>query len=175
MRTTEQMATDIGIARIFEDDIARQLERLNLPAVITNFSAKDKPDIELPGLGVYIELKLKNQALGDKWVKHITWASEDAFIIDEVSLRKMVQFSPAVWFLLRDVPLDRLFLASVHELVSVERVRLDRNNRGKLIFNLGHFRQVPDVSAALVEIEKDATTEMFRQPWPVGLLNVRKV
>ena len=69
---------------------------------------------------------------------------EDLFIIDELTVRRGSEKYPYVFYVIRDRPLNRLFLAPIWELISVERVRVDRVNKGKWIINLRNFVQVAE-------------------------------
>lgn len=114
-------------------------------------NSTDQLDFYVPG--AWIEVKEKKQRLGQRW--HLLPGVEepDLFVLDELSLRKALKHGHEAWFLLRDVPGDRLFLAQAVHVACVERARVNRwttenNAKGKLILDLREYAQIssPDVT-----------------------------
>ena len=68
----------------------------------------------------------------------------DLFIIDELTVRRAAEKYPAAFFVLRDRPTSRLFFAPIWELISCERVRVNRDKKGKWILDIRNFRQILD-------------------------------
>lgn len=174
IRTAHHRAADQAVASVFEANVAAELRACGLQ-VETFFSSRTMPDLFILDLKIYLELKMKVQPLSKRWHAHAPGAPEDTIVIDEVSVRRLVQFHGDVWFLLYDVPLQRLFVASLAELVSVERGRLDRSGRAKLLYDMHHFHKVSSATEAVEYIDRQKDHDLYRQVAPVGRKEIAKV
>ena len=158
-RTAAQRSHDFANARAYEEYVS---ERIGVPNH-TRFDGKDDLDIWVPGW--MLEIKEKNQPLTDRWHLYNGVDERDLFILDELTVRKGLRWYPEVFYLLRDNAGDpggpRLFFAPIWELVSVERVRVDRSTKGKWILDLTDFPRLAD-EANVPEFAHHALTE---QKW----------
>ena len=126
---------DLQEARHYEQVIAGALPAYRIDKTDSTIEL----DFWVPGF--YLDVKEKKQPLTARW--HLLEAAhEDTFVLDELSLRKALKHYPYAYFLLRDRPLDRLFLAGCWELACVRRTRVNRQGKGKLLLDLNDFRQV---------------------------------
>ncbi len=135
-RTAAQRSGDFAEAREWEEQLAAVFG----PNVITQFDSKTAMDIWIPGY--YVEAKEKKQRYTTRWHLLPGVAEADLFIIDELTIRRAAEKYPAVFFVLRDRPEGRLFLAPIWELIGVERVRVDRVKKGKWIINIRNFHRI---------------------------------
>ena len=144
------MAGDFAEARVWEEQLAEVFG----PNVITRFDSKTEMDIWVPGY--YVEAKEKKQVYTKRWHLLPGVPEENLFIIDELTIRRSAEKYPAAFFVLRDRPQFRLFLAPIWELIAVERARVDRVKKGKWIIDVTNFRQIaaereiPDIATALL-------------------------
>lgn len=121
------------------------------PFKIDHSKSNDKLDFWCPGF--FTEVKEKRQPISNRWPLPEGCAIEDAFILDELSIRKAADHYPFVWFVLRDYPNDRIFLAGIAEILCADRVRVNRVGpppgnvaKGKWVLNLTQFRLLEDLS-----------------------------
>lgn len=142
---------DLQDARQYEQVIAAALPAHR----IDRTESTTELDFWVPGF--YLDVKEKKQQLTPRW--HVDGVPhEDTFVLDELSLRKALKHYPAAYFLLRDRPLDRVFLAGCWEVACVQRTRVNRQGKGKLLLNLTDFRQVthdtivPEVMSDLAQL-----------------------
>lgn len=153
-------ASDFAEARIWEEEVAGLYPA---ESVVTRFDSVDDIDIWFPG--VYLELKEKKQRYGNRWVREGGPREPDMFILDELTVRRAAEKYPAVFFLLRDRPMNRLFFAPIWELLSVQRIRLNRLTgkvaKGKWIIDVTHFRQIESPA----EAHRLAVEELAKQLW----------
>lgn len=80
----------------------------------------------------HLEIKEKKQPYNTKnWpkIKKSGIPEEDAFIVDEVSLRRLLSHGMYSWILARDRPGGRLITFNFHDLIHMPRYRVDRKNR----------------------------------------------
>ena len=164
-RTREQKVHDFSNAREYEEYVA---ESIGIP-VITRFDATDDLDIWVPGY--YVEVKEKNQNYTQRWHLVDGVPERNLFVIDELTVRRACTKYPHVFFLLRDnvhdhhLPEDqrqpRLFIVPIWELIAVERVRRDRNGKGKWIINLDNFTRLADEA----DIPAFAILALVKQLW----------
>ena len=171
MRTAAQKAADPARAKVFEAEVRRHLG----PLVRDLTNATDDLDWWVWGQ-VAIDAKERHQHVGARWAARAPHVPiEDLFIIDELSLRRACKHWPAAWFLLRDVTGNRLFMAWIVELVAVERVRVHRMGKGKLLFDLKHFRQIESLNDILTACQEDIGSERWRASNSVGRIEVPQV
>ena len=157
-RTREQKVHDFANAREYEEYVA---ESIGIP-VITRFDATDDLDIWVPGY--YVEVKEKNQNYTQRWHLVDGIPERNLFVIDELTVRRACTKYPHVCFLLKDnVGGDepRLYIVPIWELIAVERVRRDRNGKGKWILNLDNFTRLADEA----DIPAFAILALVKQLW----------
>lgn len=156
VRTAAQKAGDFARSKAFEE-----LVQSHLPGdTVVRTNSTTELDFFVPG--ITLEVKEKVQPLTNRWVPDTFWPEQDCFVLDELTVRKALKHWPFVWFLFRDVPRDRLFVASISQVVSADRVRWDRNGKGKWVLYLPQFRQIPSLEALLPAISEDASAEPWR-------------
>lgn len=153
---------DRNNAKEFEAEVGTWLGNYK----IENLNATDRMDYWVPGL--YVEVKEKRQPLSGRWPLPAGCAAEDAFILDELSYRRALEKFPHAWFVLRDVPLERTFIASISELACADRVRVNRVGgtgvaKGKHVYNLLQFRQLTDPGEFLGIAFASAVTMPWKQ------------
>lgn len=134
---------DLAASKEFEEAV-----RIHLPAgAIIRTESTTELDFFVPG--VYIEVKEKRQRLGDRWLGPWTHPIEERelFILDELSVRKALLHYPYVWFVLRSVPSGWIRLANISEIVSADRIRFDRNGKGKWVIDTSEMEivELPDL------------------------------
>ena len=140
---------DREAAREFENTVGDWLG----PYKIAHLDATDRMDFWVPG--VYIDVKEKRQPLSNQWTIPSNSRREDVFVLDELSIRRAMQYHPHAYFLLRDVPLDRIFLARLDEVLAGDHTRCDRigktgHRKGKWLIVLTQFRQLQDPATELL-------------------------
>jgi hypothetical protein len=169
-RTHEQRQGDLARAKPFEKDVLKALG----PAPVRDLTAStEELDFCIPGIA--IEVKAKFQPIGARWLKHTNVPEPDLFILDELSLRKACKWFPNAWIVIGDMPQNRLFLASISELVAVERQRVNRVAKGKLLMDLRNFRQLSSLDELLPQIQHDLDDATWKKSNPLGLLEVPQV
>ena len=157
-RTRAQKQNDFHEAREYEEYFGERLGVVNH----SRFNSTTELDIWVPGY--MIEIKEKKQKYTSRWHLLDDVPEENLFIIDELTIRRAMQWWPGVFFALRDKVYPsgpRLFLAPIWELLSVERKLVDRDKKGKWIIDTTSFRQVHDES----EIPTIATHLMIEHAW----------
>jgi len=112
--------------------------------VIDDSKKNDRLDFWVPGF--YLECKEKRQPLTTRWHLLPGVPEENLFVLDELSVRRAMRHGYEVFYAIKDRPTGRTFLAAQHELIGVDRVRVNRNGKGKWIINLGELRLVDDIS-----------------------------
>lgn len=148
-RTAAQRAGDFANARAFEEEVGTWLGSFK----VGNLSAHDRMDWWVPG--VFIDVKEKGSPLSAVWPIPPGCRHEDAFIIDELSIRRAMEKYPHAYFVMRDRPTGRVFLARVDEVVCGDHRRIDRvgstdKAKGKWVVNLAQFRQLVDPANELM-------------------------
>ena len=169
-------SADFARAREFEETVGSWLG----PFKVGNLDATDRLDWWIPG--PFIDVKEKNQKLTRKWTKHIDYPEVDAFIVDELSVRRAAEHFPHAYFLIRDNPGGgRIFLARVDEVFCADRVRLDRSGstnhkKGKWIVNLQNFRLLDRPAEQLLPTVLD---DQIHMPWKasecISMLQIEEV
>lgn len=134
-------AHDFKAARDYELQVGEMIG----PYVVDNLDSTTKLDFWVPGW--FLDVKERKQLLSAKWPIPGGWDPNDAFILDELSVRKALHHYPAAYFWMHDCTNDRVFLARIDEVVCGDRVRLDRetspgNSKGKWILNLSDYREL---------------------------------
>lgn len=165
-RTAEQRAGDFARAAEFENEVGTHLS----PFVVAETTATDRLDFWMPGY--FLDVKEKRQKLTALWTGPSGLDEENAFIIDELSVRRAARHWPSAYFFIKDVPLGRFFIASVVEMVCIERYRLQRGGKGKWVIDLRDLHEVqgPEV------IEEYIYADQVAMPWKrSGALGAREV
>jgi hypothetical protein len=142
--------SDFQNARAFELQVGTWLGEFK----IGNLDSPDRLDWWVPG--PYIDVKEKRLKLGQRWHLLPGVPEVDLFVIDELAVRKAAKHFPHAYFVIRDLPGgERIFLARVDEMFSVERKRVNRvgstgHAKGKWIVSLQNFRQLTDPATQLL-------------------------
>jgi len=152
---------DFMNARLFEEEVGSWLGDFK----IGSLDSSTKMDWWVPGF--YLDVKEKRQQLGERFAK--LWPEvprEHLFVIDELSVRRAMQYGYSGYFLIRDCPMDRLYLVRVDELTSTERVRANRETtpgrkKGKWLVDLRAFRQIEPGPGLLAHVLQD----QIDTPW----------
>lgn len=157
-RTAKQKIGDFAVAREFEEEVAR-----HLPAEqVTMFDHSDALDVWIPGY--LLDVKEKRQRLTKRWQLLPGVDEVDLIVLDELGIRRALRHWPAAYFLMRDLPQDRLFLASITEVVCAERVRRQRVGKGKWILDLNNFLQVD----SLDDVHGLIVADQAATPWKLS-------
>ena len=167
--------SDFLAAREFEEEVGSWLGDYR----VGNLTASNKLDWHVPGF--FVEVKEKKQQLGDRFAK--LWPTVDRehlFVVDEQSVRRAIPYSYQCYFLIRDVPLNRYFLARLDELLCAERVRANRETspgrlKGKWVLDLRHFRQIEPGPGILKYILADQTDSPWSDPECLSQMVVQNV
>ena len=168
-RTAEQKGRDFAEARALEEHVASFLPEQR----ITKFDHNDDLDIWIPGY--YVEVKAKRQKLTARWSKLVEIPERDLFIMDELSVRRACRHWPEAYFLIHDMPEDRYFLASVVDLVCVERTRVQRVGKGKWLVNLQDFYRVGRLEDLNELIQADLASVRWKQSKCLGAVPAPQV
>ena len=166
-RSHEQRSGDFAGARHGEELVGSWLGDFK----IANLDSTERLDYWIPG--AWVEVKQKNQPLTTKWL--LPCAEPDAFILDELSVRKAMAHFPAAYFMLNDVPGARWFLARVDEVACCERLRTNREGqsghlKGKWVLDLTQFRQLLDPRRELLPA---IFADQVAMPWQGSALLIR--
>ena len=154
-------ARDFAASKDFERQVGEWLGHYK----IGNLESTDRLDWWVPGF--YLDVKEKKQKLNPRWHLLPGVDEVDLFVIDELSVRKAQEHFPHAYFLLRDVPADRIFLARIDEVTGAERIRVNRtgstgHKKGKWIMSLRNFRQLYNPGLQLMPAILDDQVSM---PW----------
>lgn len=149
---------DFTAARAWEEKVASFLP----PYVVTRFTSNDELDIWIPG--PYIEVKEKRQVIGDRWLKITSTEERNLFIMDELSLRRCMRQAPHTYLVIHDAPQDRMFVLNALEMACASRVRVNRNGKGKLLFDLTDFRRLPHLD----QLTEFVMADMAALPWKMS-------
>ena len=162
-RTGAQRAADRAESRASEEQVGAWLGAYK----IANLDATDRMDYWLPG--VFLDVKEKKQPITDRWPVPAGCVETDAFILDELSIRRAMGHFPHAYFLMHDRPLDRWFLARIDEVVCGDRERVNREGstgvkKGKHVIDLSQFRHLTDPATQLLPtILADQITVPWKQ------------
>lgn len=146
-RSRAQKAHDFENSRKYEQHVADKIGGF----IVTKFTSNDDLDIWQPGY--YLEIKEKNQHYTKRWQLLHDVPEEFLFIMDELTVRRALRHYPEVFFLIKDNLNDRIYFTPIWELVGVERIRVNRNGKGKWIIDLRNFgilaseEWVPEIAA----------------------------
>lgn len=129
---------------------------------IDETSSTHRLDFWVPGF--FLDVKEKNQRYGPRFTGDRD--QTDLFILDELSVRKALEHYPLAYFVFRDVPESRIFLASVVEVVCADRARLNRQTsedrrKGKWVLDLSQFRELEDLG----DIVRLVSQDLIGLPW----------
>lgn len=153
---------DYANAREFEEEVGTWLGQFK----VGNLDSPTRLDYWVPG--IFVEVKEKRQPLGERFSK--LWPAvepADLFVLDELSVRRALQHDYSTYFVLRDKPLERVFVARIDELVCAERVRVDRETspgrkKGKWVLDLRQFRSLADPAAEFLPL---VLADQVAMPW----------
>ncbi len=159
-RTASWRGSDHKNAREFEEQVGEWIGSFK----VSNLESTDRLDWWIPGF--LLDVKEKNQPLTNRWPLPEGCASVDAFILDELSIRKAFVKGPSAYFLMRDRPGgDRVFLARIDEVLCADRCRVNRIGRvakGKWVLNLKQFRQLNNPAEQLLP---EILSDQVKMPW----------
>lgn len=152
---------DFGAAREYELKVGQLLG----PYRIDNLDSPDRMDFWVPA--VFLDVKERRQPIGARWPIPESWAREDTFIIDELSLRRAMLHAPSAYFWLHTCDDDRVHLARVDEILCAERVRVDREtspgrSKGKWLVSLSDFR---DITAEVDNVLQIILQDQIEMKW----------
>lgn len=146
--------TDLADAREFE-----QIVRGWLPAWVDDrTTSTSELDFYVPGF--YIDVKEKKQRIGDRWP--LPCREEDAFIVDELTIRKGLKHYPNAYFVIQDRPMGRVFVARIDEIAMTEKFRVNRVGKGKHIVDLMNFTHLLDPARDLMTY---LVQDQISMPW----------
>lgn len=165
-RTAAWRSNDFTGARRFEEEVGDWLGQYR----IGNLDSPDRMDWWVPG--VYLDAKEKTQPLSARWPLPPGCAAVDAFVLDELSIRRALEHAPHAYFVMRDRPLERVYLARVDEVVCGDHTRVDRvgstgHAKGKWVINLTQFRRLENPAGELLAALLD---DQVAVPWKQSAL-----
>jgi len=149
-------ARDFAAAREWEEEVGTWLPTHR----VAELDASDRLDYWVPGS--FIEAKEKRQPLSARWHVLPGVPEVDLFVIDELSVRRALRHFPSAYFVLRDLPGGRVFMARVDEMACAEHARLQRGGKGKWVVNLRNFRLLADPRAELMQA---IFADQVSMPW----------
>lgn len=152
-RTAEQKAGDFARAKEFENEVMGYLSEY----IVAETDASDRLDFWRPGY--FLDVKEKRQKLSERWVSAADEA--DAFVIDELSVRRAARHWPSAYFLIKDCPRGRFYIASVMEMICIERVRTNRAGKGKWLIDLRDLHEL----SSLELVEPYIAADQLAMPW----------
>lgn len=161
-RTGAQRATDKAESRASELTVGEWLG----PYKVANLDATDRLDYWVPG--IFLDVKEKKQRLTNRWPMPASVTEPDAFILDELSIRKAMAHFPHAYFVMHDVPGgDRWFLARIDEIVMADRERVNREGttgvkKGKHVLDLRQFRLLSNPAEELLPL---ILIDQIAMPW----------
>lgn len=155
-RTEAQRAGDFADSRAFEEAVDEAIPF----RTITRFQATDDLDVWVPGY--YVEVKEKKQRYTSRWTNLTHVPEQYLFICDELTIRRSLRHWPYVFFLIRDRTRgNTMYLVPVWEMVTTDRVRINRNGKGKWLVDLRSFRKLD----SLVRLHEVITEALTDTPW----------
>lgn len=158
--------SDHANARRFEEEVGDWLGAYK----IGHLDATDRMDWWVPGL--YLDAKEKAQPISKVWPLPEGCPAEDAFILDELSIRRAMLHMPAAYFVMRDRPRNRTFLARIDEIIAGEHTRVNRVGstgvrKGKWVVDLRQFRELTDPASELLPF---CLADQIALPWKQSAL-----
>lgn len=168
-RTKAQMNHDFAESKKFEAQVAEALGEF----VVDQSDSNTKIDFWVPGF--FLDVKEKRQKLSDRWWLLKDVGEKDTMVLDELGVRKLMQHYPYGYFLIRDAVLDRMFLASATELATVPRARVNRVQKGKLVYDLRNFRPLDSIADVYRLVMEDLVEMPWKQSPCVGQLEPEQV
>lgn len=157
-RRPGQSHVDLANAKGFEEEV-----RLALPGYChVRTESSTELDFFIPS--IVVEVKEKRQKLTARWWTGVVpFADEpNLFVMDELTVRKALKHWPYVWFVIRDVPADRVFVASIAEILSADRHRFNRNGKGKWVLDTSRFDTIGDLNELMDYIHEDIATQTWK-------------
>ena len=168
-RTDEHKRGDLEVAKTFEQYV---IERLSEHGVVEDHTASTTA-IDIKFDEAWVDVKEKRQPLTARWHLLPGVAETDLVVLDELGVRKLLLSYPLAYFLIRDVPGGRLFIASAAVLAVTKRARTVRvsesgHEKAKLVYDMTDFDRIRDV----VDLVDICHRDLQNQPWgisgPVG-------
>lgn len=158
--------SDHANARRFEEEVGEWLGHYK----IGQLDATDRMDWWVPG--VFIDAKEKAQPISRRWPLPPNCEAVDAFILDELSIRRALEKAPHAYFVMRDTPRQRTFLARVDEIIAGDHVRLNRvgstdHKKGKWVIDLRQYREL---TAPATELLPTILGDQIALPWKQSAL-----
>lgn len=143
--------SDFAAARAFEEEVGNWLGEYK----IANLDSSTRLDYWVPGF--YLDVKEKRQPLGKRWHLLDGVPETDLFVLDELSVRRAAEHFPHAYFLIRDCPTGRIFLARIDEVFSTTHARVNRrtseqHRKGKWVLDLTNFRMLDDPPLELLPL-----------------------
>jgi len=137
-----------------------------LTRMASSTSSLDRLDFQVLGPGerlVEIELKAKHQPYRGWGHLRPATRESDLFIVDELTMRKLVDAGRYAFLLVRDDPGDRWVVWTMFDLVLAAKARVDRplatgtdRTKGKLLVDLAdtphHHRSLPEALDAIARL-----------------------
>lgn len=163
-RTGSQRRGDFAAAREFELTVSSWLG----PFKIEHLDATDKMDFWVPG--IFLDAKEKGQQVSGRWPLPEGCPPEEAFILDELSVRRAIEKGPSAYFVLHDRPRQRVYLARVDEICAGSHRRIDRVGstdvkKGKWVIDLREYRRLDDPAHQLLPT---ILADQIALPWRVS-------
>lgn len=160
-RNPHQRQGDHRNARVNEELVGTWLGDFK----VANLDSTDRLDYWVPG--IFLDVKEKRQPIGPRWPLPAGTVEANAFILDELSVRKAMSHHPHAYFVLHDCPHDRWFLARADEVVCADRVRINRVGstnvaKGKWVLDLTQFRQLLSPAEQLLQT---ILADQIQMPW----------
>jgi len=153
-RRPGQSNIDLQNAKEFEDEVRRVL-----PGYV-HVRTESTVDLDFYIPPIVVEVKEKRQKLTDRWLGNKP-IEDDLFVLDELTVRKALKHWPYVWFVLKDCPQERIFLASISEVLSADRHRFNRSGKGKWVIDTSGFSTFP-LEAIMDRIRVDIAMEEWK-------------
>lgn len=126
------------------------------PGIVSYVTSNTELDFHRPGY--YLDVKERKSNLSDEWDLPPGCSKDDAFVIDELSVRKALRHYPAAYFWLHECQTDRVFLARIDEVVCGNHTRQDRevdkngSLKGKWVVDLNDFRELDQIQQPMVDV-----------------------
>lgn len=154
-RRPGQSAVDQAAAREFEETVRNYLPDY----VFVRTESSTELDFMVPSITV--EVKEKRQPLTKRWWREGSTSDSFQFVIDELTVRKALKHYPYVWFVMRDLPQGNIYLASISELLSLDRHRFNRNGKGKWVVDTYPLRII-DLGDLMTHIKRDLEEQEWK-------------
>ena len=151
-RTRDDWDRDLAQRDSIETDVEHAIR--NHPAirsVRSHTKSKNLLDYDVTdtaGHHLAVELKARRQTPAASWQAQLDYSSPaDVFVLDELTVFKMIEQAPHAYLLIADLPGHRWVIFSIGDLVVIDKARIARplfNNapghltKGKWVLDLSH-------------------------------------